>query len=169
MAYYKVKIGNFDQLAKYYRSLGRNVEPAMRRGVLTGAMRSLGVFRKTAQLVGAWGRGGTPNYMCSFHAARHPLGAVIFNDRPYAGIIEWGRRAGFGVSQEGQLALAQWVRRKLRVKNESEVRGLVFVIARAIKARGLPARNVMKRALPYAMRLVNQEIAKAIAQAMGTK
>ena len=167
MAHYRVQIGNFNELAKYYRKLGRDIEPAMRKGVFIGAQRSLGVFRKTAQLLGAWGRGGMPNYMGSFRASKHPLGAMIYNFAPYAGVIEWGRRAGFGVSKEGQLQLAQWVRRKLRVKNESEVRSLVFVIARAIKARGLQPRNVMKRALPYAMRLVNQEITKAISAAMG--
>ena len=97
-------------------------------------------------------------------------GAALMNGVLYAGIIEHGRRPGKGVSKEGQEAIARWVhlhgmdqwddnqgmrrklkrtkrdrasKRLLKDKQESRARGIAFLIARAIKRRGLPAKNVL--------------------------
>ena len=106
-------------------------------------------------------------------------GALIFNPTKQAGIIGNGRRPGFGVSREGQEALARWVHlhgmdrqpmsirekragRKMRAAGiskqglrarkmwtqENRARGIAFVIARAIKRRGLPAKNILGQAKP---------------------
>jgi hypothetical protein len=107
-------------------------------------------------------------------------GALIFNPTKQAGIIGNGRRPGFGVSREGQEALARWVhlhgmdkakvskrerryrrlmtkagfgdkdrfRARTRQSMENRARGIAFVIARAIKRRGLPAKNILGQAKP---------------------
>ena len=106
-------------------------------------------------------------------------GALLYNPTKQAGIIERGRRPGFGVSREGQEALARWVHlhgmdrqpsslrerrtaRRMRAAGiskqglrarkiwtqENRARGIAFVIARAIKRRGLPAKNILGQAKP---------------------
>ena len=106
-------------------------------------------------------------------------GALVFNPTKQAGIIENGRRPGFGVSREGQEALARWVHlhgmdrqpmsirekragRKLRAAGiskqglrarkmwtqENRARGIAFVIARAIKRRVTPGKNILGQAKP---------------------
>jgi len=122
-------------------------------------------------------------------------GVMLFNPTVQAGIIERGRRPGFGVSREGQEALARWVhlhgmdrqpvskreratRRKLRAggitkeglrarsrwRKDSVARGIAFLIARAIKRRGLPAHNILKQAKRFITMQVTQDVQAAIAK-----
>lgn len=94
-------------------------------------------------------------------------GAMFFNPTKQAAIIDRGRRKGFGVSREGQEALARWVHlhgmdrptaaqmrfargrrrgsaaRFRKILQEDRARAVAFLIARAIKQRGLPAKNVI--------------------------
>jgi hypothetical protein len=96
-------------------------------------------------------------------------GAMFFNPTKQASIIDKGRRRGKGVSREGQEALARWVHlhgmdrpttaqlrfargrkarrgsaaRFRRILQEDRARAVAFLIARAIKRRGLPAKNVI--------------------------
>lgn len=68
----------------------------------------------------------------------------------YASVVEFGRKAGTGVSPDGIKKLEAWVRRKLRIKNKrqtkrmkergikpkDEVRSVAFAIANKIRERG---------------------------------
>jgi hypothetical protein len=101
----------------------------------------------------------TGEYKRSWKVRNIPDGAAFFNPTLQASIIERGRRPGHGVSREGQEALARWahlhgmdrfdgnrgMRRPVRGKagKESQARAIAFLIARKIKARGLPAKNVL--------------------------
>ena len=106
----------------------------------------------------------TGEYRRNWKVRRISNGALIFNPTKQAGIIGQGRRPGFGVSKEGQEALARWVhlhgmdrfdgtpgmRRRIRSRaaRDSRARAIAFLIARKIKARGLPAKNILGRAKP---------------------
>jgi hypothetical protein len=63
----------------------------------------------------------------------------VFNQAPYAGVIEYGRRAGV---RPPAAALVPWVRRKLGV-SAKKAPGVAFVIARKIGARGIPGKHVL--------------------------
>lgn len=62
-----------------------------------------------------------------------------------AAVMEYGRRPGFPVSAAGRQALDTWVRRKLQIGDEKERKRTVYVIARAIKRRGIPALRAFGR------------------------
>lgn len=66
--------------------------------------------------------------------------ALIVNDAPYAGVIEYGRRAGQRAPPSR--VLEPWVRRKLGVPAKAAP-GVAFLIARSIKRRGLKPRYVL--------------------------
>ena len=96
-------------------------------------------------------------------------GAMFYNPTKQASIIDRGRRPGTGVSREGQEAIARWVHlhgmdrptagqmrfarsrrarkggaaRFRKILEEDRARSIAFLIARAIKRRGLPAKNVI--------------------------
>ncbi len=85
-------------------------------------------------------------------------GAAIYNSLPYAPVIEWGRRAG---KMPPLSVLVDWVIRKglvPRVRKGKLGKGwtvwdqreaamqIAWMIARAIKARGQPARAVLSQA-----------------------
>lgn len=81
-----------------------------------------------------------------------PHGAVVFNSTKYAGVIERGRRAG--AKRPPSDVLVSWVLRKGLVRgvkgkaNRAQAaKGLAFVIARKIGRKGLPARNILARAV----------------------
>lgn len=63
----------------------------------------------------------------------------VFNQAPYAGVIEYGRRAGV---RPPSSALIPWVRRKLRVPAKRAA-GVAFVVARAIGRRTIAGRHIL--------------------------
>lgn len=103
----------------------------------------------------------TGAYAASVHVERHPKGADVFNDAPYAGIIEYGSRPHWPPFAP----LFMWAQRKLRgkgmlegvVKRKGEKkRDMVLreaarwarAVQRAIAKRGTAPRHVFARALP---------------------
>jgi hypothetical protein len=105
-------------------------------------------------------------------------GAMFFNPTVQAGVIDDGRRPGYGVSREGQEALARWahlhgmdrfdsnlgLRRRVKGRDAqaAQARAVAFLIARAIKARGLPAKNVLRSAQPKITEMVIADVNAAI-------
>ena len=114
-------------------------------------------------------------------------GARLYNSTVQASIIEDGRRPGTGVSWEGMRSLRLWVHRhgmegweariqrahllkkkeggrpgarlKMRDRTEAARDSIAFLIARAIKARGLPAKHVLARAKPLLAQLMQRTLA----------
>jgi hypothetical protein len=107
-------------------------------------------------------------------------GVRLYNSTVQASIIEDGRRPGFGVSWEGLASLRLWVHRhgmdkseatsqrsglkgrgRLKMKDRTEAArdSIAFLIARAIKARGLPAKHVLARAKPLLAQLMQRTLA----------
>ena len=111
-------------------------------------------------------------------------GALLYNPTKRAGIIERGRRPGFGVSRQGQEDLARWVHlhgmdratgrqmrfarsrfvkkggaaRFKRLLEEDRARSIAFLIARSIKRRGLPAKYIFARAKPLIVESVLNDV-----------
>lgn len=61
----------------------------------------------------------------AWKVVRHPDGAELVNDQPYAGILERGSRP-FKISKEGLIALAGWVKRKILAGNYSNAASDMF-------------------------------------------
>lgn len=79
----------------------------------------------------------------------------------YAASVEFGRKAGYGISAQGMITLRQWVRRKLRVA-EKDVNGVAFVIARKIKQRGTRPQPFLYPAYKKHVKGLERRIIKSI-------
>jgi hypothetical protein len=158
-------------LSEFARLLSRvavtEAPAALHRGVVSGAMRSIPVLqRRTREASPAnpsgLGTGGAFNYGDYLRAWKSvPIsnGARVFNDRPYAAIIELGRRAG--ARQPPPDAMAHWAQRRLGV-SKKEAKRLAFQVGRAISRRGLAPRLVLSSALPEIMDVVREEIVREL-------
>ena len=86
-------------------------------------------------------------YRRNFKFEDVPNGATVYNFAPHAAVVEWGRRPG---QKAPPIAvIAEWVRRKGLVGgkpgkgNPSAIRQAAFLIARAIRRRGIPGHHVL--------------------------
>lgn len=90
----------------------------------------------TGQYAASW-RGHMVGDVGLFYAAaRPPVKATV---------IEHGRRPGKGVPID---PLADWVKRKLGVKDRNKARSVAFAISKSIKAKGKHGLKVLERARP---------------------
>jgi hypothetical protein len=80
-------------------------------------------------------------YRKSWKAVRVTEGARLYNDRPYAGVIEYGRRAKYP-GKEGVRALQVWAKRKFKLSDEESL-PVAKAIAWNMYKRPLRARGVM--------------------------
>ena len=113
-----------------------------------------GVFNSRAQIHGD-----------AFSTPAGVLG-VVGTPSPYAPVIEFGRKAGKGVSREGQESIALWAKAKLGVQ-EIEARSVAFLIARAIKRRGQPAKKIFQGVLDANIGQINRAFEDAAARIAG--
>jgi hypothetical protein len=108
-------------------------------------------------------------YRRSFHYENIPNGATIFNSALHAGVIEYGRRPG--EKAPPLQVIVAWLARKGIVKGAgsrnfatdsqyAKLRSAAFVMARAIKRRGLPAHHV----LLLAARKLDEQVRAALAR-----
>jgi len=143
---------SFDGMARYYREQARPVEEAVeviRRTVkLRGPQRVQEVISALAPRAPV----DRETYRRDWHADDIPTGAAFYNSSPYASIIEWGRR--IGAKAPPLKVIIDWVSRKKIAgdpgathaarSRDSEVRSVAFLIARAIKRRGIKGRHVLQ-------------------------
>ena len=92
------------------------------------------VFSRSQQRLIDEGKVDTANLLKSGNVTRKFLEKQITYSAPYSDVIEYGRFPG---SMPPPEALEKWVRRKLGVRNEKEVKRVAFTIAMAIKKRGM--------------------------------
>jgi hypothetical protein len=97
------------------------------------------------------------------------VGGRVFNQVPYAIVMERGRAPGYGISRDGIANLARWVRRTLGLAGR-EARSATYAIAWAIRQRGIKARHFVGPALSHAdpkVRAIVNSLARAYVQATG--
>ena len=149
------------QYASAMRKLGKTFLPTVKRGVLSGALHSLEVVRSNTQHcppASPNGSAGAVNlgvFYRGWRAARTEGGAVIFNDTPYASVIERGRRPG--ARPPPSAVLIPWLRRKAHM-TEAEAKRLAFVVARAIGRRGQEGRFILEASEPNIIERVHAGI-----------
>lgn len=131
----------------------------------------------------------TGHYASAWRTENTAHGAVVENDAPYAGVVEYGRRPGTFPNIK---AIFQWLQRKsafaIGVKFTSKgvvPRGKVrekglnkdwetqvlmqmaFMIARAIKARGITPKHVLMGAVPEIKAMLRRNLRRAFMTAHG--
>lgn len=115
-------------------------------------------------------------YRRSWRVAELPDGASLFNDSPYASIIENGRRPGS--KPPPRQPIFDWIMRKglarlngptqrragrrMKADERSRAWGLAFVIARSIGKHGQPARLILAKTREF----LDVKVAKAAERAM---
>jgi hypothetical protein len=161
-----------------YKRLGSAFETGIRRGVILASQRSRKLVMdrtrtsspRTRVLTSGAGAFDTGRFLNSWkaEAGTSLYIAKLFNDAPYAGVIEHGRRPGKGVPPG---VLDAWVRRKLvgtrrrGVKAIKEIESLAFLVSRAIKLRGIPGRRILAGAMPQIAEITREAVAFSIAVA----
>lgn len=182
MATIKVDLKNY---AAYQMKLGKEMHAAVLRGVRDGAARCIPILQAATEQAPPASQGGAPrafdtgNYKRSWKVVPTEDGANVFNDAPYASVIEDGRRVG--ARQPPLSAIEAWARRKLYSdsgkgklgpkltpkRRASMAAAAAFPIARAIARRGLKPRGVMNViAMPKMTEAMEQSIIKALNAAM---
>lgn len=165
----------FNDLGEYERALGKNFPKAAKRGLVQAARSATVIYRtETMQAPPASPNGGRGAVATGRFAGgwkvkptASPFVVHAYNDAPHAKFVEYGRRPG---KPPPVSVIAAWVRIKLGrgsakaeggvkrgaggrfVKNprdpDAAIRGLAFVIARAIGRRGLRGRFIRERTMP---------------------
>jgi hypothetical protein len=151
------------KLSDYAHYLARvsrvKLPAAIDRGLMSGALRCVAVMQKKTDEAKVFNIGV---YKRSWKAIKIAGGARVYNDTPYAAVIELGRRPGARMPPSS--VLAHWAQRKLGL-SAAEAKSAGFVIARAIARRGLPARLVLTKAMPELERVVKEEVVRELATA----
>lgn len=140
---------NLKDFRGYIKKLGKKLvghDGAVVRGIHSGLMRSISIVQQATTTAfpaspnGSEGAVNTGAYRQAWQVEKTPTGGRIFNTAPYAGVIEYGRRAG--AKRPPTKAIELWAMRKLGL-NAKEAKSASFAIANAIKKRGLAPRKVL--------------------------
>lgn len=166
-----MRVITFDELPRFYAELAKQLPRAADRGLLSAAKRSATYLRTDSKERGIFNLGV---YARSWKGERIPVGARVFNDATYAGVIEDGRRPNSTFPPPEPIR--RWVRRRLRGALKAELktrwsrRGsggptldqiekqVAFAVARKIARDGIPAKHVLREAMPMIRRFVREEV-----------
>lgn len=153
---------NGKQFAQFMATLGSRFHGAAVRGMRRAARRTQQHVQKRSSQVGAVNTG---MYKRAWKYAELPDGAQVFNTMPYAGVIEYGRRAG--AQMPPRAAIEAWARRKLGL-TAKEAKAAAWPIARAIAKKGIAGRYVLTGAAididQFVVTEVTAELQNALSQ-----
>lgn len=159
----------FDDLPMEIQRREKSILAAIRRGIRNGARGGRAVLvrrspKDLGQLKNSWrdtaSRPGT---------ATMTTVAEVFNDAPYAGIVELGARP-HPVSREGQLAILEWVQRHFRGEDEKAQRRIARAIVHKIRREGQRPTYFVRDSLGDLNALAAREVARAVdRQASGSR
>jgi hypothetical protein len=152
---------NMKQWRAAMLSMGNAFWVAARRGAVAAAARSIPHLVAAGD---ATGRVNTGNFRRNWRSRAIDVGAEIFNNAPYAGVIEYGRRKG--ARQPPSEPIARWVQRKLG-KSREESQSIAFLIARKIARDGIPAQHILRDAESTIRRFLLEEVKAEVSAAGG--
>lgn len=185
-----------EKFASLLKKLGPKADAALNRGVLSAAMRSRDILVSETQKKKVFNTG---YYQGAWKADRvitsKLLGLLatrtvhVYNQAPYAGVIEYGRRPypnrvsprtgaprrprGSGPLPMDSLppfrkAIAAWVMRKFGLPYERAY-PLMWAISNSINKKGIPARNVLTDAVPQLEKALVTEVTRELQTALKGK
>jgi hypothetical protein len=148
--------------ADYLEELGQRFKPIVMLGIQSGTSRCVPLMQTRAMNAPPASTHGKPGamdtglYRAAWHSGPVRNGYRVYNMRPYAGVIDGGRRAK-GVNKEGMRDLAAWAHRKLKL-DEDAAKAAAWGIAKELSRRGLQPREVMSGGLDEMTKLVMEEV-----------
>jgi len=160
-------------LGRYMRELGESFGPALLAGLTAAAVRTQATLvsegdRKgvtdTLRYRAGWGRG------TAMRLGEASASIRVFNDAPYSGVIELGRRAGRkmpwvrDVPLEAQ-PIYMWCIRKLGMTADEAAKA-ARPIAWSIKRKGIKGRYVVRDVLGQLAKDGAEEVAKSLQRGM---
>lgn len=136
--------------AELKKAIGRGIRNGVRRG------RSLLVHRtpKDMGLLKASWRDTTARSLDS-------VVTEIFNDAPYAGIVEEGARP-HGVNAAGRLALTEWAERHFPGLDPKAIKSIVFAIIEKLRVEGQKPTHFVRNSRVDLARILVDEIVRAL-------
>ncbi len=161
-------------LKSWQKWLGElSFEKAATRGLRAGAMRAIPVLHTATDRApkasdskrSQRGANNTGAFRRAWKTGNTPSGVSIFNASSYAPVVEGGRRKG--AKQPPTKDIAKWAQRRGLPRKEAE--RVAFAIARAIKLRGLKARNILKDSIPKITKVVMKEVEHELSLELGSK
>lgn len=153
----------FGEFQAWFATMPNRLHGAMRRGLLSASMRAIPVVRKSAREAppanpagkGTGGAFNTGDYVRAWKSEPTKTGAVLYNTKLYAAVIEEGRRPGKGVPID---ALWPWVLRKLmgaqKGPGKTKARRKAEKVVRSTKKAIRKARGGAKKATKAVRKLV---------------
>ena len=139
-----------DRLGDYISRLGPLAHQGIRNGLLSAAQRARVMVVDATRAAppanpAGTGKGGAVNTGAFLRAWKSEVVSArdavhIYNQAPYAGVIEYGRRPNS--TPPPVEAIARWAQRRFRMPYE-RARGLAFGIAKRIGRRGLAGRFIL--------------------------
>lgn len=160
-------------LPKYMRELGNSFGPAILAGLTSAAAYSVSRLvmetdRKQVLNLGRYKAG----WQFSRAMSTGPVSAKIrvYNDAPYSGVMELGRRAGRKAPWRANVPVQEqpmylWVKSKLGLSDEEAARA-AWPLAMAIKRKGIKGRRVMADILDELGRDGAKEVASELMRAV---
>lgn len=150
------------QWSRYMGELAQRFQPAMQRGIVAGAQKCIPILQAATRNAppasdnGTRGAFDTGIYLSAWRATPISNGAMVFNSRPQAGVIDYGRRPS-PVGRDGIRNLTAWAHRKLQL-SDAEARSAAWAIAKTLEKRPLKARKVMTGSEAKMIEAVESEI-----------
>lgn len=146
-------------LADWHRRLGARFRGAARVGLAAGGERCVSIAQRVTAEKGAFNTGA---YRGAWRTEPTDGGQRVYNPALYAGVIEFGRRAGRRAPP--LKAIAEWALRKLSL-TAAAAKAAAFPIARAIARRGIAGRYVARGSLAEMTRAMTDELLGALRRA----
>jgi len=160
-------------LGKYMRELGESFGPALLKGLTEAAIRAEATLvsegdRKGVKNLGlykaGWSRG------TAMRLGEASASIRVFNNMPYSGVVELGRRAGRKMpwlrdTPIDRQPIYLWCKSKLGMTDEEAAKA-ARPIAWSIKRKGIKGRYVVRDVLRQIGDEGAQEVAKALNRAM---
>lgn len=160
------------QYAEWAKKLGPRMRAAIDRGLRSGGMRAVTIMHKAtenAPPASPNGRNGAVDngeYKRRWQYKAIPNGILVYNDAPYADIIEHGRRPGAAFPPRGPIR--RFAIRKLGV-SEEQADAVAFLIAAKIAERGLKPRLVLTNARDALVKAFIEEIQRELTRELHGK
>ncbi len=138
-------------------------QKAAKKGLVSGAARAIPILHRATDVAppasdspkSPRGANNTGQFRRSWKTSRTSDGMTIFNSSSYAPTVEGGRRKGAKMPPSREIA--RWAQRRAGL-SRAEAERVAFVMARAIKKRGLKPRNILRDSLPEIKKVIVEEL-----------
>jgi hypothetical protein len=144
------------EAARRKKLLAQRFWPTVMRGVKVGALRMRAHMVQASRDAGVLNTGA---YARGWKADVLARSVLVYNQTPYSGVIEEGRRPGR--RQPPTKVIEPWVRRKLGLRG-GEAKSVAFLVARKIGRVGIPGKHVLSRQTARLGELLRDEVNDSI-------